>query len=208
MSDSFRKLCELTTPDRRSEMWGVIDPDTGEFRSIKIEDIHSRLEELELHEGVPEKVRTHFDTTRNLFLYAWFVWRFRAVAEWHASATLELALKIKTEGRVKYLPNLIDHAIRNGWVKNEGFSAWQSAKQRYEEQRIFMKEILLRAKSESNRADDDGFNYDYVEILSKGLPYLRNEYAHGSNMLGPGIYHHLLTVSEFINQLFEENKET
>lgn len=203
MSDSFRKLCELTTPDPRSQMWVVPDPDTAELRSIKVEDIHSQLEELELHEGVPERVRTHFDTTRNLFLYSWFVYRFRSVAEWHASATLELALKIKTEGKVKYLPNLIDHAIRNDWVKNEGFSVWQSAKQDIERRNMIMKELLTQAGLESNPANDEESNYDYMMILRDSLPYIRNKYAHGSNMLGPGTYLHLLIVSEFINQLFE-----
>lgn len=204
MSDSFRKLCELTTADPRSEMWAVIDQNTGESRKIEIKDIHSQLDKLVLHEGVPEKVRTHFNTTRNLFLYSWFVWRFRAVALWHALATLELALKMKTEGKIKCLRKLIDHAIRNGWVKNENFSIWQSAKQDFEQQNMIMKELLTQAELESNPAHDDEFSYDYVEILRKGLPGIRNEYAHGSNMLGPGIYVHLLIVSEFINQLFEK----
>ena len=57
---------------------------------------------------------------------------------------------------------------------------------------------------ESNPFHIDEFNYDYVEILREGLPYLRNEYAHGSNMLGPGTYLHLLIVTEFINQIFEK----
>jgi len=191
-------------------MWGLIDPRTGEARSIEIKDIHSQLEKLVLHEGVPEKVRIHFDTTRNLFLYSWFVWRFRAVAEWHAFATLELALKIKSkrERKKNKLSCLINEAIRNGWVKNESFSIWQSAKQGYEEQKIIMKEILTQEELESNQADVDEFIYDYVKILRKGLPCMRNEYAHGSNMLGPGTYVHLLIVSEFINQLFMENKGT
>jgi len=133
MPDSFRKLSELTTPGRGYESWGVIDQDTGECRSIKIEEIYARLERLELHEGVPEEVHKHFDTSRNLYLYSWFVYRFISVAEWHASATLELALKIKTEGKIRFLPNLIEHAIENGWVKNEGFSVWQSAKERFKQ---------------------------------------------------------------------------
>jgi len=204
MSDSFRKLCDLTKPDPRSEMWGMIDQDTGEFRSVKIEDIHSKLEKLVLHEGVPEKVRTHFDTAKNLLLYSWFVWRFRAVAESHSCATLELALRIKNGDSKKGLKKLIEEAIKNGWVKNEGFSIWQSARQDFKEQNIIMKKILRQMELESNPSHDDEFNYDYVENLMEGLPYLRNKYAHGSNMLGPGTYVHLLIVSEFINQLFEK----
>jgi hypothetical protein len=207
MSDSFRKLCDLTKPDPRSEMWLVADPDTGQFRSKKIEDLHSQIENLVLHEGVPEEVRTHFDTTKNLFLYSWFVWRFRAVAELHACATLELALRIKNGGIKNGLKKLIEEAIENGWVKNEGFSIWQNAKQRYEEHTMIMKSVCTQSGLESNRTDEE-FSYDYVENLGKGLTYLRNKYAHGSNMLGPGTYVDLLIISEFINQLFMENKET
>ena len=207
MSDSFRKLNELTTPDPRSEMWLVADPDTGEARTIEIKDIHSQLEKLELHEGVPEKVRTHFNTTRNIFLYSWYVWRFRAVAEWHAFATLELALKIRSqrEGKRNNLSHLIGEAMKKGWVKNEGFSIWQSAKQGYKEQKMIMKLVCPQPESEICDVDDDQFSYNYIKILRKGLPCMRNEYAHGSNMLGPGTYSHLLIVSEFINQLFKKD---
>jgi hypothetical protein len=206
MSDSFRKLCDLTKPDPRSEMWLVTDPNTGQFRSKKIEDLYSQIEKLVLHEGVPEKVRTHFETTRNLFLYSWFVWRFRAVAEWHSCATLELALKIKTKGKIKYLPKLIDYAIENGLVKNEGFSVWQSARERFEQNKITMKEFLRQMVLESKQSLDEEFNYDYMGILKESIRYIRNEYAHGSSKLGLGQYLSLQIVSEFINQLFMDNK--
>ncbi|MFJ3059016.1 hypothetical protein [Herbaspirillum sp. NPDC087042] len=42
---------------------------------------------------VPQSIQTHFETAKNLFLYAWFVYRFHMVAEQYAFSTLELALR-------------------------------------------------------------------------------------------------------------------
>jgi len=78
-----------------------------------------------LNDTVPEKIREHFETTKNLLLYSWFVYRFIPVAEFHAATTLEYALKERTDGKIKGLYRLIDHAVSKGWVKNEGFSNWQ-----------------------------------------------------------------------------------
>jgi hypothetical protein len=203
MADSFRKLCEICKPDTRSEHWAIIDPDMGKFRLIKIEDIYSQLEKIELHKGVPKQVRTHFDTTRNLLLYSWFVYRLMPVAEWHASASLELALKIKSNGKVKGLKKLIELAIENGWIKNERFSVWRSAKQSYEQRKVMMEEFFNKIKSESTQVHDGEFDYEYIEVLKNTIPPIRNVYAHGANFLHGGAYLHLEIVSEFINQLFE-----
>jgi len=54
-----------------------------------------------LNDTVPEKIREHFETTKNLLLYSWFVYRFIPVAEFHAATTLEYALK---EGGIRGRP--------------------------------------------------------------------------------------------------------
>ncbi|MBW7992378.1 MAG: hypothetical protein FVQ84_20510 [Planctomycetes bacterium] len=204
MADSFQKLCEIAKPDPRSEHWAIIDPDMGKLRMIKIEDIYSQLEKLELHTGVPKQVRTHFDTTRNLFLYSWFVYRFMPVAEWHASASLELALKIKSNEKKKGLRKLIELAIENGWIKNEGVSVWKSAKQSYEQRKVMMEEFFNQIKSETTQVYNSEFDYDYIEVLKDTIPPIRNVYAHGKNFLHGGAYLQLQIVSDFINQLFED----
>ena len=204
MPDSFKKLCELTKPDPRSEMWCIFDPDTKNSRDIKIEDVYLQLKRLELHKGVPEKVRIHFDTTRNLYLYSWFVYRFTSVAEWHASATLEFALKIKAGGKKEGLRKLIKHAIDHGWIRNEKFTVWQREKQIYEYHKSTMEQLSKEIASDTNQVQDDEFHYEYLNVLEELIPAIRNMYAHGSNMFGIGPFGHLITVSEFINQLFDE----
>lgn len=45
-----------------------------------------------LSADVPDEVRSHFKTGRNLFVYAWHVYRFNMVAEQHILAILEMAV--------------------------------------------------------------------------------------------------------------------
>jgi len=69
---------------------------------------------------------------------------------------------------------------------------------------MLVKELLKHSTLESTPPHSEEFSYDYIGILKDSIPYIRNEYAHGSNYLGMGSYLHLLIVSEFINQLFEK----
>jgi hypothetical protein len=189
MPDTFQTLDDITKPDPRCD-------------HITIEKFHALLAELQLHAGVPEEVRTHFDTTRNLFLYSWFVYRFGRVAEWHACASLELALKIKTGGQIKGLHKLIEHVIAKGWVKNEGFSVRRRAKASHEQEKLLWKGLLRATGRQDDRLENAQFDYDYLDVLTD-IPDIRNEYAHGSHVLYPGPYLHLKVISEFINQLFD-----
>ena len=133
-------------------------------------------------------------------MYSWFVFRFIPVAEFHAASTLEFALKHKTEGKIRGLYRLIEHAISQGWVKNEGFSAWRNRKRMNDEQRRIYEELNKMTQKEIEFHDEQ---YDYLAILKKSIPNIRNEYAHGSSMLHPGGYRKLEICAEFINQLFK-----
>jgi hypothetical protein len=48
---------------------------------------------LQLGPEVPEAIAIHFETAKNILLYAWFVYRFHMVAEQYVLSTLELALR-------------------------------------------------------------------------------------------------------------------
>lgn len=119
---------------------------------------HQLMANLRLHSNVPEQVRMAFDTARNLYLYAWNVYRFYAVAEAQALVTLEAGLREVMPHRLplKYqkpkqeramLFGLLNHAIDIGLIRNEGFSRWhheaaQSARQRSDLARLEMMERL------------------------------------------------------------------
>ena len=91
--DGLRSLKEMEQPDVRMAHFAVRDD--GGFRPITQRDRHESISSLELDEAVPGEIRMHFDTARNVYLYAWFVYRFHVIAEQQALATLELALRTK-----------------------------------------------------------------------------------------------------------------
>ena len=198
--DKLKNLEEVLKPDVRSTMFGIFYDVNGKPREKRIEDHYAIVSNILLHDSVPEEIQQHFETTKNLLLYSWFVYRFIPVAEFHAASTLEYALKIKTDGKVRGLYRLIDHAISKGWVKNEGFKAWDERERLHDEERRFREELANLIEAEVVFHEEP---YDYVEKLKETLPDLRNAYAHGSNMLYPGGYGKLEVCAEFINQLFE-----
>jgi hypothetical protein len=207
MTDSFRDLADINKPDSGWEALPVFDPQTGNCRPITVEDIHQRLCKLELNKNVPQQVRTHFDTTRNLLLYSWFVRAFIPVADWHACACLELAMKTKTGGKIRYLPNLIRYAIDQGWIKNEAFSRWRAGKDVFEDNLQWQRQLYEDLGIPFDPPNGGAFGWDYVSVLLEFLRSVRNEYAHGSTAFYGGAVS-LNVVVEFINQLFPDDSDS
>lgn len=68
-------------PDPRSTVYVRIDRTDGTSRPMELADHHELISAYALHEGVPHEIVVHFETARNVYLYAWFVYRFYSVAE-------------------------------------------------------------------------------------------------------------------------------
>lgn len=206
-------------PDPRSRKTDFL---TGEPLTIAYE--HEAIAEVTLHNGVPRNIWTQFETTRNLYLYAWFVYRFYPVAEHRAYACLELALRERYEAEVtatsrtkakkilQGLKSLLEYAVQQGHVKNEGFSLWRHhtvlrAKQRTHD------ELWAKTLNEGRAEmiyDEDAFeitdvdrNHDYLLVILNTIPNLRNDYAHGSNTLHNKVLYSITLVSEIINQIYD-----
>lgn len=79
--DSLRNVGSITQKDSRYN------------ETLTIESMLQHLDGTDLHSGVHKDVATHFETTRNLYLYSFYNYRFGMVAEMHAYASIELALK-------------------------------------------------------------------------------------------------------------------
>lgn len=213
-------ICE---PDPRNTMWVRIDHAAGTTRPVELADHHEGIAALSLHAGVPQDVALQFETARNLYLYAWFVYRFYPVAEHHSLACLELALrdrlkddvragKVGAAGKRPMLRALLKYAVAQGIVKNEGFQTWRNRGEINARGRIEMEK--MREMSEKNLTEiswDDSeievtaedLNWDYANMLIETLPYIRNEYAHGSTNLHNLVLHTIQIVCEIINQLYE-----
>src|SRR5207249_3513015 len=67
--------------------------ETGETRPRRLADGHEEIARLRLVDAVPDGVRVHFETAKNLLMYSWFCYRFMQVAELHALGTVEMALR-------------------------------------------------------------------------------------------------------------------
>ena len=204
-------------------MWVRIDHTAGTTRPVELADQHEGIAALSLHAGVPQDGALQFETARNLYLYAWFVYRFYPVAEHHSLACLELALrdrlkddvragKVGGGGKRPMLRALLKYAVAQGIVKNEGFQTWRNRGEINARGRVEMEK--MRTTSEKNLTEiswDDSeievtaedLTWDYANMLVETLPYIRNEYAHKSTNLHNLVLHTIQIVCEIINQLYE-----
>ncbi|MDH5571704.1 MAG: hypothetical protein OEY89_08065, partial [Gammaproteobacteria bacterium] len=166
-----------------------------------------------------------FETAKNIYLYAWYVYRFFTVAEHQALTCLELSLREKLLDKVpkSYYPRsekpmlrtLLRYAIDNSLIRNEGFSEWHEAARKRAKYRYEIEQIKKMSDEglESIEVDysniavmDEDKNFQYVEDLKVGLIQHRNEYAHGSTMLHNYSLGTFRVVTEIINQVYSENK--
>ncbi|WP_022959458.1 hypothetical protein [Spongiibacter tropicus] len=151
--DGLKPLTELCTADIRNTWYVRIDRQTGEERPVTVEDHYAEIERYPLHDQVPDRIATQYDVARNLYLYAWFEYRFFNIAEAQVLTVLELAMRERIgEDEIKrYIKRRNDEhkaktgkkgGLRNGMktlmqycrdhqlIRNEGFSAWhRNAKQ-------------------------------------------------------------------------------
>ncbi len=198
--DAFRTLDNISAVDPRYAARSVIDPRAG-MRPMTIEDHWRDIDTLALHEGVPSLIRIHYDTARNLLLYSWFVFRFQQVAEMHAYASVEYALRkragLPLRGRKPTLKVLLRRAVDEGWIRDEGFRRFREDAARraeYEE----MEATVTGREPDPNRAEA----WSYVGMLAKLLPEFRNKLAHGTAMLAPRGKRTLALCCDLINQQF------
>lgn len=219
--EGLRPAEHVCEPDSRNTMFVRIDRTNGSSRPMELADHHELISAYVLHAGVPQEIVLQFETARNVYLYAWFVYRFYPVAEHQCLACLELALRErlreeirtgKVKGKRPALRLLLKYAVDNGLVRNEGFSAWQNRGAINSRARVEMEKI--RDASEKNLTEitwdesdiqitAEDLDWDYVKMLPDLLPMLRNDYAHGSTDLHNWALRSFQIVSEIINQIYQ-----
>jgi len=218
--EKLRPAEHVCKPDPRNAMFAMIDRANGSARPMELADHHELISAYVLHAGVPQEIVLQFETARNVYLYAWFVYRFYPVADHQCLACLELALRerLKEEirtGKIKdkrpALRLLLKYAVDNGLVRNEGFSVWQKRGELNSRARVEAEK--LREAAEKNLTEitwdetdiqvtAEDLQWDYVKTLPDLVPKLRNSYAHGSTTLHNWALGSFQIVSEIINQLW------
>lgn len=193
--ESLKRLPEICLPDPRQTAFVYTDPTTpGGFRKLTIEDVYSAVDSIRLHNGSPEAVRSHFETARNLALYAWFYYPFNVTAQLAAYTTIEFALRSKTADKKTKFKHLLVKAVNAGWIKDSGFSI--------PTQRV----KCIRERNELHPSEyqeaEPTLLRDYCDVLIESIPFLRNEVAHGTSMMHGGGIGAVRISAELINQLF------
>lgn len=212
----------LRSPDTAAEP----DPRTPMMAGSPLESLvihHRDIEAIQLTADVPEPVAIQFETARNLYLYAWHVYRFFPVAQSQALFALEFGLRARLPGRLPepyqrswhrqpMLAGLLRYAIDQGLVRNEGFRRWhRAAEDRARERRSMeIEQIMIDQELTSVEIDDDepvniipeDQCWDLAQILQKNLPNLRNELAHGSSMLTNQVLGTIELVAEILSQIY------
>src|SRR6267154_835970 len=93
--ESLKQFTEICEKDPRHGFFCIINLADGTTRNWTLEDFHKRAEKISLHDGVPEKIRNHFETARNLLIYSWFYYPFNVTAQLCGYTSVEYALKTK-----------------------------------------------------------------------------------------------------------------
>ncbi|BDD91933.1 hypothetical protein PanNE5_13730 [Pandoraea sp. NE5] len=223
-SDALRDEDGITDPDPRNTFFGLVDS-VGQVRQQELSDHLEAIQPYVLESTVSESVRIHFETAKNLYAYAWFVYRFYAVAEQQALSSLEFALRSRLESksdspiarRSKKFTGLRDwlrEAQRLGLIANSRLRigdqlARERARVRSEVNQIQkMSKLGVTAISVDHataQPTDEDLTHDWISAFIDGLPRIRNEYAHGSSMLHPTVLRTFDIVCDLINQLFSSS---
>jgi hypothetical protein len=205
-ADRLHAVEELTLPDPRSADGVMFEPPPIGMRKKTLADHHAEIAPITLITEVPEKVRIQFDTARNLFVYAWFAYRFFPVAEHQALTCLELglrerfgaecakALKLKWPRlkRPPMLADLLKYAHETGHLRGERFSDWDTSATVRARERVMLEKIeeMEEQGLTSIEYDESAIaiteadrDLKYVLRQMEILPKTRNDYAHGSTAL-------------------------
>ena len=193
--ESLKKLEEICQPDSRTHAFTLLDPNhPGFLRKRTIEDFHRAAESISLHEGVPERIRSHFETARNLIIYSWFYYPFNVTAQLCAYTSVEYALRLKANDRRMPFKRLLQRAVDQGWITDKGFSRPQrrrDAIQRHNE-----------GLPPEFQVPEPPMIREYCDAIAESLPFLRNQLAHGSSLLHEQGALQVRICAELINQLF------
>lgn len=220
-SDQLRSPQAALLPDRRSDGFAGFQSD-GSIAKVTLEDRYKAIRDFVLNESVPHDVRVHFETAKNLYLYAWFVYRFFPVAEKHVLATLEFALRERLAllyperyGRaVEWVPGLakmLRQARDDKLISNEGMRAYHRHAVRRARERVSddATRQLRESGAEFVEYDPDSavpveqdYSWDALGTYLETLPEIRNMYAHGSSNLHAAVLGTFEIVADLVNQIF------
>lgn len=225
-SDQLRNAASALQPDPRTVSTVALRSD-GAASMVTLAETHADVSQFELVSMVPVDVRIHFETAKNLYLYAWFVYRFYPVAEQQALVTLEFGLRKRlavsypekygpASDWVPSLTKMLETARKDGLISNAGMRATQRWASQRARSRVSDEATrrLIESGADFIEFDPDSavpepadYSDDALTIFIETLPAIRNTYAHGSAMLHSSVSGIFEIVTDLINQLFLNSTE-
>jgi hypothetical protein len=221
-AEALRDAVSAMAPDPRTGMFAGQEP-------LSLAAHHADIAKVQPSPAVPEPVAIQFKTARNLYLYAWHVYRFYMVVANQALTTLEFGLRERLPQQLPkpyqrvgqkqpMLTGALGCAIDQGLVRNEGFRRWHQAGQHHARERRSMDSIrtMIDQGLEYMEVDDEkplevlpeDQRWDLVAVLRDSMPSLRNQLAHGSPMLTRHVLVTLELVAEILGQLYPRQPST
>ena len=189
--ETLKPLATLLEPDARQPSFSVFDPELRAFRPFTLEDLYSRVSQIELHSGVPETVRSHFATALNLVAYSWHFYPFNVTAQFMGYVSVEYALRTRyPEKPVAPFKRLVERAVREGLIQDKGFSHYRDPELNQSPPEL--QSLMIEPPANA-----------YGLALIESIPFLRNSLAHGTSMLHMHGVKSVQMCADFINQLFE-----
>ena len=196
--DELKPLSEILEPDNRNQFWNVINQSTGEERPIVLEDHYRVIEQFSLHDSVPGEVATQFDVARNIYIYAWYEYRFYNVSEMQVLTVLELTLRqriskqelkiyikarkekaVEDTGKKLHLSDgmktLIEYCADNGLIQSSKFTAWHRQPELKAKQ-----EYLLNTIAKMKETGDEECELDYSKLE---IPKPDDSYDHVQHLI-------------------------
>lgn len=216
-TDELRTPINMTTSDKRNHYYNITSP----------EILYDAIAQYSLNSNVPEHVVAQYETARNLYMYAFNVYRFYNVAQQQLYSVLELAIKdgiaeeklkefiaSKTTKRRRpqpglriYMRYLKEHEV----IVNSDFPKWHqrnrmAAENAYREKvaKLMREQGLKEYTWDDSDIDETLYDvkWDYTEVLCDVIPKLRNSFAHGSKELYIDVLGFFEDISIIVNKIY------
>jgi hypothetical protein len=183
------------------------DPTNEFFPFLSLEKRYEHaLAYCQLHDRVPEDVRSYFNAVVTLWLYGWLYYPFHTLAHFLSSVVVEMALrqrfpakKFNRKGRdPRTLRHLLIEAKEAGLLRDEQFPSLKNRRANAAEMYQQLAETLGRDLEPEPVVP-------YADALIECIPRIRNDFAHPEMHAilppGPALDGPIL-AAEIINQLW------
>ena len=124
--ERMKELSRVLEPDVRNLSMVKMDTASGVVSPMTINDHYHLIASIELHEGVPEGVRSYFETVKMLVLYGWLYYPFFAMSHINIALAVEMALRnrLPKAGKDKRgLAQLFEEAHKVGVIGKADFNS-------------------------------------------------------------------------------------